>query len=638
LQKFYKNTSIAMSGILGVYQSQAATPWQTMLQDLTSIGQDGKGDWHDPQVGLSLGRSQLFNTPESCLEPPVIEAEGCVLVWDGRLDDRQSLLAGRNLVTDAQLIIESYRRWGEDCLNHLVGEYVFILWDTVQHKLLVGCDRVGGRTIAYAWDGRTLLLSSRVLTLLLHPQISPELDDLYLAHTVCDFWSQPPTLTPFTQIKRLLPGHALILSDGHFQHRSIAILNTRPTSSPPQSPAAYYEQFWDLLNQAVKDRLRSHRPICTTLSGGLDSTTVTVSILNHLSSVDAFSTVTDLYPEFDERAPIQSFLNTYPEIKWHSLNSDDAWALSEPWERLPITDDPLITCTLPMNLRLMEAMQQQGFGCVFDGEWGDELFRVSLLDLAKAGNWNLVGRSIFSESRWHSSVWHNLVLPYMPTAVQRLWFARCQRLSDPIPAWIKPSYRATEAVQLAQYQMQQGALRTTQEDGIRLPIEAAGMVGSMQVYRHLHAFHQLEHASPMQDHRLLEFALAIPPALQDDADHDKIFLRQANATTLPKDVLWRPKDNYFDPMKYAGIGKGLPAIEFLQQARQNPYLNSLIDFDRVTQTLNQYRQEYGSDYVPGKPFQNGTANRLYILLTFCNWYEKVVKRYAAHDKKMMPSI
>jgi asparagine synthase (glutamine-hydrolysing) len=627
-----------MSGILGVYQSQEATPWQAMLQDLTTLGQNGKGDWHDPQVGLSLGRTQLFNTPESCLESPVTEAEGCFLVWDGRLDDRQSLLAGRNPVTDAQLIIESYRRWGEDCLNHLVGEYVFILWDQVQHKLFVGCDKIGGRTIAYAWDGQTLLLSSRALTLLLHPQVSPTLDELYVAHTVCDFWAHPPALTPFAQIKRLLPGHALILSSGTLHHRHISHLQTHPKSFPRQSPAQYYEQFWELLDRAVSDRLRNHRPICTTLSGGLDSTTVTVSMLNHLSSVDAFSTVTDIYPEFDERAPIQSFLETYPQVKWHSVNSDQAWSLSEPWDRLPIPDDPLITCTLPMNLNLMEAIQQQGIGCVFDGEWGDELFRISLRDLAKAGNWGIVGRSIFRESRWHSELWHNLLLPQMPAAVKRLWFARCQRRSDAIPSWLNSHYRSTEVVQLALHQAQQSEFLDSQEDGMRLPIESAGMVGSVQVYQHLNAFHQLETVSPLQDHRLLEFALTIPPALQSDPDHDKIFLRQANATTLPSDIRWRPKENYFDPMKYAGIGQGLPAIELLAKARQNTYLNTIIDFEKITSNLMQYRKEYETGYVLGKPFQNNTANSLYSVLTFCNWYEKVMKRYSSHTKKTVPSI
>ncbi len=101
-----------MSGILGVWNSQQPTPWQKMLDDLTVLGSDAKGDWHDLEVGLSLGRTQFYNTPESRLETPVFHSEGCVLVWDGRLDERESLLGGNpSSTTDAQLIIESYRRW-----------------------------------------------------------------------------------------------------------------------------------------------------------------------------------------------------------------------------------------------------------------------------------------------------------------------------------------------------------------------------------------------------------------------------------------------------------------------------------------------------------------------------------------------
>ena len=266
-----------MSGILGIWNSQKPTPWQRMLDDLTVFGQDGRGDWHDTSVGLSLGRAQFFNTPESSHEVPVIEYEGCVLVWDGRIDEREPLLTGRSNVTDAQLIIESYRRWGIECLRHLIGEFVFILWDASNDLLFVGCDVVGARTIAYHWDGQTLLLSSRVLTLLLHPQVSKELDQLYLAHTICNFWTHPPESTAFDSIKRLLPGHALILKSGELQKRKVAELHIAERYQLPKSLEDYYEKFWYILNQSTKDRLRSYRSPCVMLSGGLDSTTVTVS-------------------------------------------------------------------------------------------------------------------------------------------------------------------------------------------------------------------------------------------------------------------------------------------------------------------------------------------------------------------------
>ncbi|HAA27135.1 MAG TPA: asparagine synthase [Cyanobacteria bacterium UBA8553] len=613
-----------MSGILGIWNSQTPTPWQKMLDDLTVLGPDGKGDWRDREVNLSLGRTQFYNTPESAHEAPVVETEGCVLVWDGRLDERESLLAGRpSSTTDAQLIIESYRRWGEDCLRYLIGEFVFILWDASRDLLLVGCDVMGGRTIAYYWDGQTLLLSSRVLTLLHHPQVSKKLDELYLAHTICDFWAQPPGLTPFADIKRLLPGYALILKSGQLQQRQIAKLAVPERYQSPKSPEIYYEKFWYLLNQSVKDRLRSYRPVCTTLSGGLDSTTVTVSLLNHLPKIDAFSIVTDIFPEFDERQPIASFLQRYPQVKWHEVNCDEAWSLSEPWEHLPVPDDPLITCTLPMNLQVMEQIQKQGFGLVFDGEWGDELFYTSMRDLARVGSWGQVLQRLKGDKRKHSTVWQEFVLPHLPKYWQSKWFARWQRKSNPLPPWITSTYAQQPQTQEAIQQYFESYLFTNLVQILTRPTQSSSFVGSTQVYRLLRYAYQQEATSPLQDKRLVEFAIALHPSLQNHPVHEKIFLRQANQMNLPEDVLWRPKTNYFDPLKYVGIAQGHQALQLLEQLKNCPFLQEIVENHKVEAQLINYREKYSKNYQQGNPFCNKTANQLYILFALVNWHQKI---------------
>ncbi|NEQ23277.1 MAG: asparagine synthase [Microcoleus sp. SIO2G3] len=613
-----------MSGILGVWNSQKPTPWRKMLDDLSVFGSDGKGDWHDREVGLSLGRTQFYNTPESVLESPVVQSEGCVLVWDGRLDDRECLLGGNSSsTTDAQLIIESYHRWGEDFLNHLIGEFVFILWDASRDLLLVGCDVVGGRTLAYYWDGQTLLLSSRVLTLLHHPQVSREFDELYLAHTICDLWAHPPGLTAFADIKRLRPGFALILKSGELQQRQIAKLATPERYESPESPEVYYEKFWYLLNQSVKDRLRSCRPVCTTLSGGLDSTTVTVSLLNHRPTVDAFSIVTDVFPEFDERQPIESFLGRYPQVKWHEVNCDRAWALSEPWERLPVTDDPLVTCTLPMNLQVMEQIQKQGFGLVFDGEGGDELFYTSIRDLARAGSWRQVLQHLKKEERSHSLIWREFVLPHLPKFWQSKWFARCQKKSNALPPWITSAYAQKPQTQAAIQQYFESCLFTNFMQVLTMPMEYSGFVGSTQVYRLIRYAYQQETASPLLDRRLVEFVMSLHPSLQNHPVHGKIFLRQANKMNLPDDVLMRPKDNYFDPLKYAGIAKGHQVLQLLEQLQNCPYLQEAVDSQNVETHLNNYRQGYSDSYQRGEPFYNTIANQLYVFFAFVSWHKRL---------------
>ncbi len=616
-----------MSGILGVWNSQEPAPWQQMLQDLQVLGPNGAGDWHGLHGQLSLGRTQFFDTPASCSEPPVIEYAGCVLVWEGRIDDRDTLLTGHSLPkTDGQLLIESYRRWGIDCIDRLVGEFAFILWDAAHDLLLVGCDPVGNRTVAYSWDGQTLLVSSRVLTLLLHPQVSPELDPLYLAHTLSSLNGHEPGSTPFQDIKRLLPGAALILKAGQFQTRQITQLNSPQHYGTSRSAQDYYDEFWDLLNKSVKDRLRTVHRSCTTLSGGLDSTTVTVSLLHQLPHIDAFSTVTDIYPEFDERESIETFLQKYPQTQWHPVNSDHAWSLSESWEKLPVTDDPLITCTLAMNIHLMEQIQQQGFGLIFDGEWGDEICAIDFPDLINSRQWKSIQHYMEQQERsWRSILWREFVLPRLSADWQRRYFGWRQPAT--LPAWITSDYAESSQMQTVIDRSYQSNISTGLTENISWAMSSGFSVANMQSYALINASHQLQATSPLQDRRLIKFMVNLPPELQIDSTHEKIFLRQANQNYLPPQIQWRPKDNYFDPMKYAGIGQGQPALEMLAKLQHPDCLTELIDVSQVEKVLLDYRTGYAHGYRPGHPYRNNEANQLHDLFTFVNWHQRLSSQY-----------
>lgn len=617
-----------MSGILGVWNSQKTIPWQAMLNDLRVLGTDCQGDWHDHQIGLSLGRTQSYNTPQSAQENPVVESQGCVLVWDGRLDERDHLLSHHSsATTDAQLIIESYRRWGVNLLSNLTGEFALILWDRHNDLLLVGCDVVGERTLAYYWNGQTLLLSSRVLTLLLHPQVSEQFDELYLAHTLGDLWAHPPGITAFRDIKRLQPGFALILKSGQLQERQVAQLIIPEHYQPPQPPEFYYEQFWHLLNQAVRDRLRTRHRVCTTLSGGLDSTTVTVSLLNLLPQIDAFSTVTKVFPSFDECQPIKSFLQYYPQVTWHPVNSDHAWSLSEPWEQLPVPDDPIITCTLAMNIHLMEQIRLAGFGLIFDGEWGDELFYTTLPDLVREGHWRQFLSYLTSQTRWHSALWYTFVFPRLSTTWQDKFFTRWQHYASPLPEWMRTAYAQQPQTQLALRQRFLRTLPSSLAEDLNFVTSSAGFVAINQVYKLIYAAYGLESTSPLGDQRLIKFALSLPPRIQDDSLHDKIFLRQVNQSHLPEDILWRPKDNYFDHINYMGIAKGKRAVELLEESKSIPWLQDIIDLNQVEFLFNQYRQSFNSEYCSKNRYKHRIANHLYVLFSLVNWQQNIKRKY-----------
>jgi asparagine synthase (glutamine-hydrolysing) len=617
-----------MSGILGVWNSRKPTPWQKMLGDLEVLGRDGQGDWHDAEVGLSLGRTQLFNTPESCEEQPVVEYEGCVLVWNGRVDDRESLLAGRTKITDAQLIIESYRRWGVDCLKHLIGEFVFILWDASNDLLFVGCDPVGGRTIAYYWDGETLLLSSRVLTLLHHPQVSHQLNHNYVAHTICGSLAHSPGITAFQAIKRLLPGSALIVEQGQMRSLRVAQLSQPDRYLSPKSPEALYEKFWYLLGLATKDRLRSYRPVYSTLSGGLDSTTVTIALLDRLESVKAFSYITDKYPYLDESEAINAFLAKYPQIDWQGINCDLAWALTEPWDDLPVVDDPLITCALPMNLKTMQLGQQQGFGTEFSGAWGDEFCYSLWGDQIRGKNWSYLREHLKVNQRWHSFFWNQFILPALPSRWQTRW--RTYRFPPSpanLPEWLASDYLSSSEIDgLIKQDLRSPAINNRFQ-AMEKYLTETGCVGMTQLYNFLAAHCKIESVAPMGDRRMIEFANSIHPSLQVDTEYQKIFLRQANKKTLPDQVRLKPKNNCFDPLKYAGLGEGEQILAIVDQAKHNSYLQSIVNFEQLEQVIGKYRQQYREEYAPNQYFYDDLGNKLLASVCFFDWLLRVDRYY-----------
>ena len=614
-----------MSGLLCIVGSQISADWKLMLDDLAILGGDACGDWHDSTSMVSLARHQLLNTPEARRETPVVEDLECVLVWSGRLDARESLLAGRTHVTDAQLIIKSYRRWGKNCLKHLQGEYVFVLWDKVQKLLLVGCDVMGGRTLNYYWNGHTLLLASRATTLLHHPLVSSELNELYVAHTLNISDGHPPGITVFKEIQRLLPGRAMVLHRGNLKQFCIDSIKQPPCFASFKSPEICYEEFWQILNLVTKDRLRTERRVGTYLTGGLDSTTVTLSLLDRLPEVDAFTNITTVFPEFDERKPIEAFLERYPQVRWHGINGDRSLALQESWDELPLPDDPLITCTIPMHLQLMQEMKSLGCQVIFEGDWGDEVFNVGLRDLRGRSLIstvfsNLKSASNNSQRKYFLSQY--FLFPNLPQFLQHKYFSR----NVSVVPWLNKEYIESSAFQQSLQQKFFSRLPNRAIQTIDNYASRTVSVGYRQTYRLLAQFHGLQITAPFQDRRIVEFSLALNPDIKRSYEYYKIFLRQVNRGKLPDEILWRPKENYFNPLTYAGIALGEKPLELLDYLDSSPALQVYFDKDRLRNVVARYRQDFEREYQPYVRYKPQQTAQLFASLTFINWYKKCVAK------------
>src|SRR5476649_2651280 len=143
-----------MSGIAGIYNLDGQPVDRARMQRMTDMmayrGPDGMGCWIDGPVGL--GHAMLHTTPESLreIQPLSDERSALCVTLDGRVDNRSELHAalqskGQPLRTDtdAELVLQAYACWGEDCPQHILGDFAFAIWDGRNRKLFCARDALG---------------------------------------------------------------------------------------------------------------------------------------------------------------------------------------------------------------------------------------------------------------------------------------------------------------------------------------------------------------------------------------------------------------------------------------------------------------------------------------------------------------
>ncbi len=272
-----------MSGIVGVLGVQGETPDSSLLQALTKFmafrGPDAQRTWVGD--GVAFGHALLGIAPPSANQQQPLSLDGEVwIVADARLDARADLLselhsAGHRCprgAGDAELILRAYAAWGQACLEHLLGDFCFAIWDGKRKSLFCAHDQVGIKPFYYAETKRWLVFSNTLDCVRMQPEAAAGLHELSVADFLLFGSVQDPSATIFAGIRRLPPAHALTWCGGN--------LSVKRYWTPPldeevhyQHSTDYEEHFHQLLHTAVKDRLRTDRAAIS-LSGGLDSTSV----------------------------------------------------------------------------------------------------------------------------------------------------------------------------------------------------------------------------------------------------------------------------------------------------------------------------------------------------------------------------
>ena len=272
-----------MSGIVGIIRLDGAPVDAPLLQRMTDSlafrGPDAQRIWLNGAVGL--GHTMLRATAEAVNEvQPCSLDEEFWITADARVDDRAGLIgklqaSGRSCSsksTDTELILHAYAVWGEACVEHLLGDFAFAIWDVKRKCLFCARDQFGVKPFFYARTASSFIFSNTLNCLRLHPEVSEKLNDLAIADFLIFDFNQDPATTAFADILSLPPGHAL-RSEANglsvYRYWTLPV----PDEIRYKRPAEYLEHFDQLMSAAVGDRLRVETA-GVLMSGGLDSTVV----------------------------------------------------------------------------------------------------------------------------------------------------------------------------------------------------------------------------------------------------------------------------------------------------------------------------------------------------------------------------
>ena len=407
-----------MSGIAGIVHVDgrpvAGSDLHRMTESMAHRGPDGQTVWSAGSVGF--GHCMLHTTPESLTEKlPLANVYGrYTITADARIDNRDRLLDLLELprrvpeYADSELIVHAYARWGEDCVDHLLGDFAFAIWNETERTLFCARDHFGLKPFYFVEAGRLFAFASEIKALHQLEGVPAELNESWVIDQLLGTTNAQDTV--YSHVLRLPPAHLLVLRDGSIRVRRYWTL------APAEHDGSltddeYVAGFRELFDQAVRCRTRSAFQIGSELSGGLDSSYVTCVARNLWTEagrgdLPTFSHVFALIPEADESGYVAAVLEQ-GGFEPHLIAGDEVGPLS-PLDEMygRVLDDFLVSGTHYLVWESHRAASQAGVRVLLNGLDGDTTVEhgdLYLRELARDGRWQEFHREVNLSAARHAS-------------------------------------------------------------------------------------------------------------------------------------------------------------------------------------------------------------------------------------------
>ena len=365
-----------MCGIVGVYDPTGCVDRrliEKMNATVSHRGPDGRGIYLERNIGLGHSRLKVLDLSDRAKQP-MMDADGCVAVslngeiynyrqLKKELDKKYQFMSK----SDTEVLVYGYKEWGTAVFDKLNGMFAIAVWDRKEKKLILARDRIGKKPLFYFWNGKTCVFGSELKSLLLHPNVTKEIDEESMAKYFT-FGYVPSPFSIFKNIKKVLQGSFIVFKNEKMDEIRFWDL---PVSEMRISEEDALYELEALLEKAVAIRLESDVPLGFLLSGGVDSTLIAAIGKRVGADIHTFS-IGFRNKEYDE-APDARRIARYLGAKHTELYLDERDFLSFINDSTTFFDEPFADSSL-IPSRFLSEITKRHVTVALSGDGGDELF------------------------------------------------------------------------------------------------------------------------------------------------------------------------------------------------------------------------------------------------------------------------
>ncbi|GGB88801.1 asparagine synthetase B [Novosphingobium endophyticum] len=615
-----------MCGIAGVwsptaYRDDMAEIAERMAERMVHRGPDGWGAHLDPETGLGMVHTRLSIIGLDAGDQPIHDRDaGLILTANGEFYDYKRLRGllrtdGYEFTTksDSEIALKLYRKHGLDFVEHLRGEFAFVLFDEQKQRLILVRDRFGIRPLFYHAGEKGFFWGSEMKSMLAHPDVPREMCPKAQLHQMMQV--MVPGMTLFEGIHALKPGHMLIVTrkgDGFdIEERRYWDAEFPLDGEHDELPdEEHIERVRAALVESIAFRLEADVPVACYLSGGIDS----CSILGMAAAI--------------QQSPVKAFTISFDDARY-----DEAAIATEMAQKVGADQDILIVKatdlygenfeqavyysertfynTLGVAKMLMSRhVRDVGYKVVITGEGSDELFGgyaqfkadYFLHDPAHAGS------AAGEEMKKRNAIFSGSVL-----AERQISHPAFEEVMGFTPSWIQPWMLVLERVR----PLLSDAFREKLGDYDPIAAIAYSLDRSMLDGRHpldkaqyswiktmlegqilnwggdrVDMANSLESRPAFLDHHVAELAMRIPPHVRIRDGVEKWVVREAMKHVLPEVLYKREKFAFMAPPAHTDKAKAAEIDKLIEKwlSSEEIAAHGIFDEAKLGASIEEYRK------------------------------------------------